>query len=319
MKRSIEETKLLLGIEANVTTDVEKLVSGAGAFVGILAVYIFSLMVYGNEESGQFSSALVVGSMGATAVLLFAVPHGVLSQPWAVFGGHMVSAFIGVSCQRFFPVSTFLPAIAVALAIVAMYYLRCLHPPGGATALTAVIGGTPVTSQGFEFLAHPVFFNVAVMLGVAFCFNYLFSWRRYPAHLVRRKRTTSIQPLDRIHELTHEDFSAAIQSMDSFLDITAEDIAELLELAKIHAEKHAEHPSEIIEGKFYSNGKLGSLWSVRQVIDAANHPDPQKDMVIYKVMAGHGAYEIDKCSREEFRLWTRFEVEPSNGHWRKCF
>lgn len=293
------------------------MVSGAGAFLGILAVYCVAVAVYGGEENGFFATVLVVSSMGATAVLLFSVPHGVLSQPWAVVGGHLISAFIGVSCNRFLPTGLYLPAIAVSLAIVAMYYLRCLHPPGGATALTAVVGGSAITQQGYEYLINPVLLNVVVILSTAFLFNYLFSWRRYPAHLVRRKRTPVVHPADRIHELTHEDFSAAIQSMDSFLDITAEDIAELLELAKIHAEKNAEHPKEIIEGRFYSNGKLGSLWSVRQVIDAANHPDPLKDIVIYKVMAGHNAYDIGQCSREEFRLWTRFEVEPNDGHWRK--
>ena len=87
------------------------------------------------------ASTLVVASMGASAVLLFAVPHGPLSQPWALIGGHMVSAFIGVSCATLVPDTITAAALAVGLAIGAMHLLRCIHPPGGATALAAVVSG----------------------------------------------------------------------------------------------------------------------------------------------------------------------------------
>nr|WP_256558001.1 HPP family protein [Marinobacterium sedimentorum] len=255
--------------------------------------------------------------MGATAVLLFAVPHGVLSQPWAVLGGHLVSAFIGVSCHRYVPAGYFMPALAVGLSVLVMYYLRCIHPPGGATALTAVVGGNQITDLGYAYLFNPILLNVAAILLVAFAFNFAFRWRRYPAHMARRRHLPVVRQSERVHELTHEDFSAAIQSVDSFIDISAEDLAELLERAKFHAETNAEHPAKIVEGKCYSNGKIGNLWSIRQVIDAANHPDPAKDKVIYKVLAGAGNYATDMCNRDEFRLWTRFEVVQKGAHWIK--
>jgi CBS-domain-containing membrane protein len=119
--------------------------------------------------------------MGASAVLLFAVPHGQLSQPWPVFGGHLVSALIGVASAKLVAPPLLAAAVAVALAISAMYYLRCIHPPGGATALTAVAGGETVHALGFHYVLTPVLLNVLIILAVALLFNFPFSWRRYPA------------------------------------------------------------------------------------------------------------------------------------------
>ncbi|MCP8689490.1 HPP family protein [Marinobacterium sedimentorum] len=317
MKHWVNTARLYLGIESGSTTHLEKAVSGLGAFVGVYLVYVNAGWTFGQGLAGNIATLLVVGSMGATAVLLFAVPHGVLSQPWAVLGGHLVSAFIGVSCHRYVPAGYFMPALAVGLSVLVMYYLRCIHPPGGATALTAVVGGNQITDLGYAYLFNPILLNVAAILLVAFAFNFAFRWRRYPAHMARRRHLPVVRQSERVHELTHEDFSAAIQSVDSFIDISAEDLAELLERAKFHAETNAEHPAKIVEGKCYSNGKIGNLWSIRQVIDAANHPDPAKDKVIYKVLAGAGNYATDMCNRDEFRLWTRFEVVQKGAHWIK--
>ena len=71
----------------------------------------------------------------------------------------------------------------MALAIGAMHYLRCIHPPGGATALSAVLGGPAIEALGLQFILTPVLLNVIVILTVAVLYNYLFYWRRYPAGL----------------------------------------------------------------------------------------------------------------------------------------
>src|SRR5690625_7670775 len=93
----------------------------------------------------------MLASMGATAVLLFAVPHGALSQPWAVVGGHVVSAIVGVTCQLLIPNLFWAAALSGGVAVAAMYYLRCIHPPGGATALAAVIGGPELPALGSAY------------------------------------------------------------------------------------------------------------------------------------------------------------------------
>lgn len=318
IKNILQETRSYLGIERNTTSHSEKIISAFGALLGILAVYWITLWTFPNGYMTSAGNFLMVTSMGASAVLLFAVPHGALSQPWAVFGGHLISAFIGVVCHQFFPHEFWTGALAVGMAVGAMHYLRCIHPPGGATALAAVIGGSEIHALGYHYLVMPILINVVAILLMALTFNALFSWRRYPAHLSRRHKGSALtKPAERQFELTHEDFAAAMEELDSYVDVTAEGLTELLELAKQHAEKNITHPEHIIAGHFYSNGKLGNLWSVRQVIDAAVTNDPIKDKVIYKVLAGAGAYDTGICRRDEFRQWARFEVVQQNGRWIK--
>jgi CBS domain-containing membrane protein len=319
LKSLLHECRLLLGIERNTTSHGEKLISALGAVLGILAVYWITRWTFPHGYMSSAGNFLMVTSMGASAVLLFAVPHGALSQPWAVFGGHLISALIGVTCHQLFPHQTWTGALAVGLAVGAMHYLRCIHPPGGATALAAVIGGSEVYALGYHYLVMPILINVLAILAMALVFNGLFAWRRYPAHLSRKhKAAVSTKPAERQFELTHEDFAAAMQELDSYVDVTAEGLTELLELAKQHAEKNITHPDEIIAGHFYSNGKLGNLWSVRQVIDAsAEQKSAAKDQVIYKVLAGADAYDTGICRRDEFRQWARFEVVQQQGRWVK--
>jgi CBS domain-containing membrane protein len=164
------------GPGANSAGHLEKWVSGAGGLIGILGVLLVA-----QAYLGLNGSAGLAASMGASAVLLFAVPHGPLSQPWPVFGGHLISAVIGVACAQLVAQPFLGAALAVALAISAMYYLRCIHPPGGATALTAVAGGHAVHALGFHYVLTPVLLNVLIILSVAILFNYPFPWRRYPA------------------------------------------------------------------------------------------------------------------------------------------
>jgi CBS-domain-containing membrane protein len=314
----LHEARLLLGIERNTTRHGEKLISALGAFLGIVAVYWGTRWCFPDGFMHTAGTLIMVTSMGASAVLLFAVPQGALSQPWAVIGGHLLSAFVGVSCQQLFPDQTWTPAVAVGLAVGVMHYLRCMHPPGGATALAAVIGGAEIYRLEYFYLVTPILINVASIVLMAIIFNAFFPWRRYPAHLTRRKLAKPAAAAERQFELTQEDFSAAMEQLNSYVDITSENLTQLLELAKQHAEKNIIHPEQIIAGHFYSNGKLGNLWSVRQVVDAANHQNASKDQVIYKVVAGAGGYATGICLRAEFRQWARYEVKQQpNGHWKK--
>ncbi len=319
MATLIGESRAYLGIERNTTSHREKLLSALGAALAIVVVYWATQLSVQAGFINVGTSFFIIASMGASAVLLFAVPHGALSQPWQLVGGHLLSALIGVLCHRWIGIELIAAGAAVGLAVAGMYYLRCIHPPGGATALTAVTGGDAVYQLGFEFLLVPILTNVLLILMVALAFNGLFHWRRYPVHLGRRaKLSVSPEPVTREHEITQEDFAAAIQEQDSFVDITAEGLTELLELAKRHAERNITHPRSIVAGRCYSNGKLGKLWSVRQVVDESREPPPVRDRIIYKVLAGDGGYETGICLREEFRHWARFEVEFRNGHWIKA-
>lgn len=318
VKHWLHEVRLFLGIERNTTRHGEKLISALGAFLGILAVYWGTRWCFPDGFMHTAGTLIMVTSMGASAVLLFAVPQGALSQPWAVIGGHLLSAFVGVSCQQLVPDQTWTPALAVGLAVGVMHYARCMHPPGGATALAAVIGGAEIYKLGYFYMVAPILINVACIMSMALVFNAFFPWRRYPAHLTRRAIAKPTEAAERQFELTQEDFSAAMEQLNSYVDITAENLTQLLELAKQHAEKNITHPEQITSGHFYSNGKLGNLWSVRQVVDAAENAIASKDQVIFKVVAGAGGYATGICLRSEFRQWARYEVVAQpNGHWKK--
>jgi len=215
-----------LGVERYRVGHTEKLVSALGAFIGIYLIFYTSTFFLQGA-----SSYLIVASMGASAVLLFAVPHGPLSQPWSLIGGHLVSALIGVSCAKFIPDVFFAAPLAVGIAVGAMYYLHCIHPPGGATALSAVVGGYEVQQLGYQFILTPVLINVVTILSVAFVFNYFFTWRRYPAYLAQKYAAASkTEPETTYGAITHEDFVYALSEFESFIDISENDLLKIYDL-----------------------------------------------------------------------------------------
>jgi len=224
MKNIITLFAKLSGIELTPVSHAERIASAVGGFMAILCVFVISRWFVGPGDAG-----ILVASMGASAVLLFAVPHGQLSQPWPVLGGHVISAIIGVSCALTIANEIVAASVAVGLAVGAMYYLRCIHPPGGATALSAVVGGEATQALGYQFVITPVLVNVMVILAVAFLYNYLFSWRRYPAWLQQSKEVREeIPAITEPGGISHSDFVYALSQLDSFIDISEYDLLRML-------------------------------------------------------------------------------------------
>jgi len=122
---------------------------------------------------------LLIAPMGASAVLLFAASHSPLAQPWSVIGGNMISALVGVFTYMWLKDPIAASGVAVAGSIGIMSLLGCLHPPSGAVALTAVLGGSAVHEMGYTFVLWPVGVNSILLLGVALLFNNL-TGLRYP-------------------------------------------------------------------------------------------------------------------------------------------
>ena len=214
----------MLGIELSPVSHRERWISALGGFVGLLVIYSVS-----HALGGPPSALLLIFSIGASTILVFAVPHGALSQPWPVFGGHLVAALIGVACARLVPNAALAAGTAVGLTIVAMHYLRCIHPPGGATALVAVLGGPSVQAMGFGFVLAPVLLNVLLLLAAGVAFNAFFPWRRYPAFLARH--STVPEPATGYAAISHEDFVFALTQMDSFIDVSEDDLLRIYNLA----------------------------------------------------------------------------------------
>ncbi|MGF6802262.1 CBS-domain-containing membrane protein [Paraburkholderia youngii] len=131
---------------------------------------------------------LLVAPMGASAVLLFAVPASPLAQPWSIIGGNLVSATVGVTCAMLIGDPTLAAALAVALSISGMFALRCVHPPSGAVALTAVLGGPVIHALGYRFVLEPIAIQSAALLFAALVYHAA-TGHRYP-HAGRQDRAT---------------------------------------------------------------------------------------------------------------------------------
>lgn len=153
----------------------ERLRASIGAMLGLLVTGLVSRAALGS--TGDLP--LLIAPMGASAVLLFAVPSSPLAQPWSILGGNVVAALIGVTAGRLIADPIAAAAVGGSLAIAAMMVLRCLHPPSGAVALTAVLGGPAIHAAGYGFAIWPVGLNSFLLLAVALAFNNI-TGRRYP-------------------------------------------------------------------------------------------------------------------------------------------
>lgn len=150
--------------------------SWIGAFIGVAAL---SYINYNIIEKTDL--VMVIGSFGATAVLLYGAIKSPLAQPRNLMGGHIISAIIGVTCYKLFPSHLWLASsLAVATAIAVMHATKTLHPPGGATSLIAVIGSDKIHSLGYFYAIIPVGLGAIIMLAVALLVNNIPKNRRYP-------------------------------------------------------------------------------------------------------------------------------------------
>lgn len=147
-----------------------------GAFIGIS-----SLGYLQGTQFGQTDNILLIGSFGATAVLIFGATNSPLAQPRNLIFGHLISAFIGVCIYKLMPDNIWLSsALSVSLSIVAMQITKTMHPPGGATALIANIGSEKIKVLGFGYVLSPVLSGVLILFTVAIIVNNIPKNRSYP-------------------------------------------------------------------------------------------------------------------------------------------
>jgi CBS-domain-containing membrane protein len=150
--------------------------SWIGAFFGIAAVAYISY-----NRLDQTDLVMIIGSFGASAVLIYGAIKSPLAQPRNLFGGHILSAIVGVTCYQLLGSHMWLAAaVAVATAIALMHATKTLHPPGGATALIAVIGSGKIHALGYLYAIIPAGLGALVMLAVALLVNNIPKSRRYP-------------------------------------------------------------------------------------------------------------------------------------------
>jgi len=148
-----------------------------GSFAGIGGCCYLSAAYFEPRDL-----TLIIASFGASAVLIYGAVKSPLAQPRNLVGGHLISALVGVACRHFLGGQWFSAALAVSLAIAVMLLTGTLHPPGGATALLAVVGSPQIHKLGFLYVLVPVGFGVMVLLAAALVINNLSHGRRYPEY-----------------------------------------------------------------------------------------------------------------------------------------
>jgi CBS domain-containing membrane protein len=211
----------------------ERMVACVGALMGIALTGVICRFVLGDSTT----LPLIVAPLGASAVLLFAVPTSPLAQPWAIVGGNTVSALIGVIVTHLVRDQMLAIGFGVSLAIAAMSFARCLHPPGGAAALTAIIGGPIVTSSGFLFPFVPVGLNSVLLVMLGYLFHKI-SRRTYPhrppAAPENLHRTSDMRPDLRVG-FRAEDIDKALENLKETFDISPSDLDVLLRQVELQA------------------------------------------------------------------------------------
>ncbi len=213
----------------------ERLRASIGAIIGIALTGFITQLALGSSVAVP----LLIAPMGATSVLLFAVPASPLAQPWSVIGGNLISAAVGVTAAMFITDLTLAAAVAGGGAILLMLTCRCVHPPSGAVALTAVLGGAAVHEAGFSFVLWPVGVNTILIVLAAFAYNNL-TGRSYP-HRVEAPATPPARPAtaDRPPSLrvgfSKADVETALDEYRDFLPVDPGDVAAVLYDAEFRA------------------------------------------------------------------------------------
>lgn len=299
------------GLTSSRPSFTEIALSGVGGLVAISLILVVSTRVLANP-----AGALIVASMGASAALIFAVPHGPLSQPWPLVGGHLISALIGIGCHRWLGDGIVTAGLAVGLAISAMHTLRCIHPPGGATALTAALGGPAMDSLGYQFLLTPVALNLAVILAVGILFNLPFDWRRYPAALAQPSQPpdSDLQP----PLLSQSDLIAALNQLDTFVDVSEQDLLKIYAIAEQHKQASRDTLTAIQVGQCFSNGRYGNEWQIREVTEIRQDATDGRQIVAYRVLAGPRRRHSFRCGLLEFQRWAAYRVERNENSWQQA-
>ncbi|WP_234484286.1 HPP family protein [Noviherbaspirillum pedocola] len=211
----------------------ERMRASTGALFGLVLTGIVTHLLLGNT----LGAAMLIAPMGASSVLLFAVPSSPLAQPWSIIGGNLVASLIGVTVGKLVGAPVLAAGLAGGLAIFAMFWMRCLHPPSGAVALTAVLGGPAIHAMGYNFVAAPVLINSFLLLATALFYNNA-TGRKYPhvatPSVAVSHDTKDAPPLRRLG-ITPEDLDATLARYNEVLDISREDLQAIL----LETERHA--------------------------------------------------------------------------------
>lgn len=209
----------------------DRFLCGFGALMGLLISSLISWYILGGFN------AWYIAPMGASSVLLFAVPASPLAQPWNMVVGNTIAAILGVTCYLFIPDLTIAFSVAVSLAIFCMMSTDSLHPPSGAVAITAVLGGDSLHELGYLFVFYPVLLNSILLMIVAIIFNRLIG-KQYPQQAQVNLRSKDPTPTQKVTIQPH-DIQEVLDQQTELLDISDYDLQKIILKAQEKANARA--------------------------------------------------------------------------------
>lgn len=210
--------------EAPTITPAEQWRAVVGAVLAVLLTGLLGQVLHLSD-----SQHWLLPPLGASALLLMPMPSSPFTQPWPVVAGNSVSALIGLAANHWMPQPELAAALAVGTALLAMFALRCLHPPGGAVALLVVLSGT----QDWGFALGPVMLSSLLMVLLAMLYHRL-TGRAYPKAPPPAAKGASL-PATTHTRFTTEDLDAALRHYNQVVDLDREDLQALLHDAQAHA------------------------------------------------------------------------------------
>jgi len=192
-----------------------------GALGGMLGLGLAALVSH-RLLAGDPALPWLIAPMGASAVLLFAVPASPFSQPWPVFGGHLVSAAIALALHGLAPDPALAAGLAVGAGIAAMSLLGCLHPPAGGTAILMTVSSPAIAAAGWRFLAAPVALNAILLLLGATLFH------RLTGHSYPHRTAPVWAPVPAEAHYDPADLEAVLDDWDEVLAVSRDDLDALI-------------------------------------------------------------------------------------------
>jgi CBS domain-containing membrane protein len=203
------------------------------AAIGMALGTLFSVwlcaQVFGHEVAYH-----LIGPLGASAVLLFAVSSGALAQPWSIIGGYLCAGVVALLVAHVLGRTLGSACLAAGMALILMCWLRCLHPPAGALALTLVLADPATIAMDWKAM-EPVMLGAACLLLSALAYNNL-TRIRYPKRPA--EPAPVLAPVDS-QAITADDLKLALADMEAFIDITPEDLEQLIHASELHAKRRS--------------------------------------------------------------------------------
>ncbi|MHC8314376.1 HPP family protein [Pseudomonas sp. LB3P31] len=204
-----------------------------GMALGTLFTVWLCSQVFGIEVAQH-----LIGPLGASAVLLFAVSSGALAQPWAILGGYLSAAILALLVAHVLGRTLTSACLAAGMALILMCWLRCLHPPAGALALTLVLADPATIALDWKALG-PVMLGAATLLLCALLYNNL-TRIRYPKLAAQAPAVVpAAQPAIDSQAITAQDLKLALADLEAFYDVTPEDLEQLIHASEVHARRRS--------------------------------------------------------------------------------